>query len=58
VPDQSGAVAGELAEEAAVGQKRVAGFDDAELVALRIGQHDVFLFRKLAHIEVAGAQPE
>ena len=43
VPDRLRAVAGQRADEPAVGEEVVARLDDAELVALGVGEHDVAL---------------
>ena len=42
----------------AVGEEVVARLDDAELVALGIGEHDVALLRALADVDVPGAELE
>ena len=55
-PNLPGAVAGELAEEAAAGQVGIARFDHAELVAFGISEDDVFLFGELADVEVTGPE--
>jgi hypothetical protein len=53
-----GAVAGERADEAAVGEECVAGFDDAELVAFGVGEDYVAFFRELPDVDVLGAEFE
>ena len=58
VPDLLRPVAGQLAEEATAGEEAVARLDDAELVALGVGEHHVALLRELSDVEVPGAEAE
>ena len=58
VPDLLGAVAGERAEKPQSARNALPGLDDAELVALRVGQHDVALLRPLADVDVPAAELE
>ena len=58
VADLLRAVAGQLTEEPAAGEEVVARLDDAELVALGIGEHHVLLLRELPDVEVPAAEPE
>ena len=57
-PDLARPVGGDLAEEARAGQPVVGLLDHAELVALRVGQHDVVLVRQLPDVEVGRAELE
>ena len=56
--DLSGAVAGDRSETSAAGEEPVPRLDQAELVALGIGEHDMGLVRPLADVDVAGAERE
>ena len=56
--DLPGAVARDLAEEAAAGEELVARPDHAELVAAGVGENDVILLRELPDVEVAAAEPQ
>jgi hypothetical protein len=55
-PDLPRAVAGDLRQVAAAREEVVARLDDAELVALRVGQHHVLLVGQLADIDVPATQ--
>ena len=52
------AVARHLAEKATASKELVSRLDHAELVAARVGQHDVVLVRELPDVEVAAAKPQ
>nr|BFE73680.1 hypothetical protein GCM10020092_069810 [Actinoplanes digitatis] len=54
--DLAGAVAGQRTEEPAARQEPVARLDDAELVALGVGEHDVLLVRQLPDVVVLPAE--
>ena len=51
-------VARDRADEPAVGEEAVARLDDAELVALGVGEHDVPLLGALTDVDVPGAELE
>src|SRR4051794_27648921 len=56
VPDLLRTVARDRSEESAVSKEVVGWFDDAELVALGVGEHDVPLLRALTDVDVPGAK--
>src|SRR5690349_24853698 len=58
VPGLLRTVARQRSDESAVGEELVVRPDDAELVALRVGEHDVILVRALADVDVPGAEFE
>ena len=58
VSDGLGAVAGHFPHEPAAGQEAVARLDDAELVALGVGQHHVLLLGQLPDVKVVRAESE
>src|SRR5918998_4969887 len=58
VPDLLRAVARERSDEPAVGEEAVARLDDAELVALGVGQHHMAFLRALTDVDVPGAESE
>src|SRR3954469_22754900 len=53
VPDLWRAVARDRSETSAAGEERVARLDNAELVALGVGEHDMRLVRPLTDVDVA-----
>src|SRR5215212_6190763 len=58
VPDLLRTVARERSDESAVGEEVVARLDDAELIALGVGQHHMALLRALTDVDVPGAEFE
>src|SRR5688572_28577770 len=58
VSDRLRTVARERPDESAVGEELVVRFDDAELVAFGVGEHDMAFFRALTDVDVPGAEFE
>ena len=58
VPDLLRAVARERSDKSAVSKELVVRFDDAELIALGVGEHHMALLRALTDVDVASAEFE
>src|SRR3989337_2718508 len=58
VPDVLRTVARKRPDESAVSKELVARLDDAELVALGVGEHHMILLWALTDVDVPGAEPE
>src|SRR5580700_6286429 len=57
VPDVPRSLARNLGKEAAAGEEAGARLDDAELVALGVGEHHMALLRALANVHGPRAEP-